>query len=280
MFGFESYMKAVKKELGLDGKGLVFIGMADVALVWWCEQKSVYQNRRMEPWFFMSFLTDILSYAKELGYIDRKIEPPAKELLTIRRRISFNDIEKLLKERGSSVEHWPVIPLVEGLTMSSASKLKDLIVSGAPPLKVIEEIKHLPPKVQGEILECYSEKYPTIRWNFDWEDYVIVGVPDGITDRFVYEYKTAGSKWLLEWIKPVAMAQADIYGHFFRREEKRVQIMNREDGEIHTWHEGVDGGVALNTLRRFREVEKGERKATPPARWKCKHCEFRSICTI
>jgi len=279
MLRFENYMKAVKKELGLGEEDLVFIGMADTASVRWCEQKAVYMNRKMELWFFRAFLEDIRSYAKKLGYIDREMELTARELLAIRRRISFNDIEKLLKER-EPLSKILEIPPIEGSTTNNALRLIELIATGAPPLEVIKEIKHLPPGIQSEILECYMEMYPTIRWNFDWEDYIIVGVPDGITDRFVYEYKTVGNEWLLKWVKPVAMVQADIYGNFFRRREKRVQIMNREDGKIHTWHEEVDREAALDALRRFREVEKGERKAVPPKEWKCKRCEFRSICTI
>ena len=58
----------------------------------------------------------------------------------------------------------------------------------------------------------------------------------------------------------MAMAQADIYGFFFRRREKRVQMMTRRDGRIYTWHEGVDVKNAFETLKAFREVEKGERK--------------------
>lgn len=47
-----------------------------------------------------------------------------------------------------------------------------------------------PPKLRGAVYEeLLAEKYPTIRWNFSWENYVVVGVPDGITDDFVYEFK-------------------------------------------------------------------------------------------
>lgn len=35
-----------------------------------------------------------------------------------------------------------------------------------------------------------AERYPTIRWAFKWRDFMISGVPDGITDNFVYEFKT------------------------------------------------------------------------------------------
>jgi len=42
---------------------------------------------------------------------------------------------------------------------------------------------------------------------------MLVRVPDGITDSFVYECKT--TKQVLQYyIKPVALAQANLYGAF------------------------------------------------------------------
>ena len=53
------------------------------------------------------------------------------------------------------------------------------------------------PMIRGEFLETTkAEQYPTIRWNFEWDDYVIVGIPDGITNNFVYEFKTTRNKFL------------------------------------------------------------------------------------
>ncbi|MEM2190258.1 MAG: hypothetical protein QW540_02340 [Archaeoglobaceae archaeon] len=37
-----------------------------------------------------------------------------------------------------------------------------------------------------------------------------MGVPDGTTDEFVYEFKSTGSEFLLKYIKRVAFAQADL----------------------------------------------------------------------
>jgi len=285
MLEFKRYMKAVKRELSFEEHDLVFIGMADVSLVRWCEQKSVFKNKEMELNFFMSSLIDILEYAKELGYISVKMEPPPEKLLELRSKISFDDIEKILSKRKAERASVAIeIPMIEGLDEDKIRKLEDLFLKGATPTEFINQIRTLCPTISsttlGEILECYKERYPTVRWNFDWEDYVVIGVPDGITDRFVYEYKTTGNMWLLRWMKPVAMTQADLYGYFFKRKEKRVQIMTRDDGTIHTWHEKVDTSSALDALKRFKEVERGARKPIPPARWKCRLCEFKERCEI
>lgn len=52
----ESYMKAVKRELGFDGEDLVFIGMADVSMVCWCEMKAVYANKKWKLTFLQHFM--------------------------------------------------------------------------------------------------------------------------------------------------------------------------------------------------------------------------------
>jgi hypothetical protein len=54
-------------------------------------------------------------------------------------------------------------------------------------------------------------------------------------------------------MKPVALTQADLYAHFFRRPMKRVQIYLRETGEILTWMEAADEENARSTLEKFRE---------------------------
>jgi CRISPR/Cas system-associated exonuclease Cas4 (RecB family) len=139
----------------------------------------------------------------------------------------------------------------------------------------------LPPKLRGEIHQMTrAEKYPTIRWNFAWHDYVVVGVPDGITDSFVYEFKSTKSRFLCDYyIKPVALAQADLYGYFFRRKRKKVQIYVVEGDYTQAWDEAVSEERALKTLNDFERVDKGE-LAKPPKAWKCKSCEFTRSCPI
>jgi hypothetical protein len=124
-----------------------------------------------------------------------------------------------------------------------------------------------------------AEEYPTIRWNFAWRHYVLVGIPDGISDEFVYEFKATGSRFLSRFAKPVGLAQADLYGHFFDRPQKRVQMFIKEDGKTETFDGPVDHRNAEITLDSFARVDQGE-PARPPAKWKCRPCEFRTVCPI
>src|SRR5262249_61039205 len=99
------------------------------------------------------------------------------------------------------------------------------------------------PILRGQFYEMdRAEKYPAIRWNFQWGRYTVVGVPDGMTQDFVYEFKTTRSQFLLGYVKPAAMAQADLYGYFFRRPNKRVQILVMEEARTATFQEPVGSG--------------------------------------
>jgi len=290
-------MTAVKRELGREKDELVFVGMADVAQFWWCAKKSILSNREMELWFFDSFKDDVWSYSLRLEYRKEKETPSPSRLLELRERISFEDIQRLLRETeppewgGSLVDllrrgishsllrgEIPVAPI----DFDAVRKAEKLMEKGAPLQEVLPLLREVPPRQRGEILQlCYAERYPTIRWNFDWREYIVVGVPDGITDRFVYEFKTSDNLGFFQkWIWPVATAQGDLYGHFFRREEKRIQALLEREGRIETWQLRIDRKEALDTLERFRRVEKGEKDPAPPAEWKCRRCEFRWRCAL
>ena len=294
-------LEGVKRLLGRDKDELVFIGVADTAEYWWCAQKSVFSNREMELSYFMAFLDDVIKYALELGHLEpsrrlggeelgREVERileeiTAERLMELRDKITLDDINYLLKkrreERGGEGPCIDPLELPKGLSAEDALEITRIVESlpseeSLP--KVLEKIRRLSPRAQGEILEqCFAERYATIRWNFPWREYVAVGVPDGMTEEFVYEFKATAYPIAM---KRVALAQADIYGYFFKRPEKRVQILDRRAGEVYTYHEPVDVDHALETLEEFRAVEKGEREPKPPRGWKCRSCEYKEECPV
>jgi len=91
-------MAAVKRELGREEDELVFVGMADVAQFWWCAEKSILSNKKMELQFFNSFKDDVWNYSLRLGYRKEEKTPSPNRLLKLREKISFEDIQKLLGE--------------------------------------------------------------------------------------------------------------------------------------------------------------------------------------
>jgi hypothetical protein len=136
------------------------------------------------------------------------------------------------------------------------------------------------PTIRGHFAHAMdAEQYPTIRWSFQSGKYVVVGVPDGITDQFVYEFKSCKNSFLMNYQKPVALTQADLYGYFFRRDKKRVQIHIKDGERTETWEDPVNKANAERTLRNFARVDGGWIPPAPKP-WKCKTCEFREDCAI
>jgi CRISPR/Cas system-associated exonuclease Cas4 (RecB family) len=278
-----------KRRRGLDESQLVFIGMANVANYYWCAMKSLLQSRVNELMFFETYLSDRISYSFELGLIS-DMPTSVDELLAVGENITFSDVERLLKKRADSNRElgiiWEAATVIkdEGgkdimiINPDIPTELKEQLAEDAKARGIrIAGLEELP-KLRGEIVESTRrERYPTIRWNFSWGNYVVNGVPDGITDTFVYEFKTTRNRFLMYYLRPVAFAQADLYGYFFKRKRKRVQVHVMEEDRTETWEEDVDDTNAIQVLSSFERVDKGE-KPLPPKEWKCRSCELRRMC--
>jgi len=285
-------LETEKRRRGVPVGDLLFIGMADTASFYWCPMKSLLANIDMEPQFFASYLHDRLLYALKLGYAKR---PPktVKEILLVGEEITFDDIEKLLKDKEKrELGKPPPYVTLSARTPKGGVKVMVLNPLLSPELKIkltkIAEKKRIkvvsfddaPPKLRGAIYEEFlAERYPTIRWNFRWENYVVVGVPDGITDEFVYEFKTTGSEFLLGYIERSALAQGDLYGYFFRRKNKRVQVYVVDEKETVTWHEEVNEANAVSLLKAFRQLDETH-EFSLPEKWKCNRCDFKGQCKL
>ncbi|MEM3583543.1 MAG: hypothetical protein QXQ95_07105 [Thermofilum sp.] len=254
-------LRLEKQRLGYGENRLVFVGMANIADYYWCSVKSVFKSRRDELMFFTSYLYDRITYSVRLGLVSK--EPTSvDELLQIGDDIEFSDVEKLLEEETIKFRE---------ATLKRGSQRENLLYP---------RVEELDAKRRGEVLqELLAEKYPTIRWNFKWNNYIVVGVPDGITEDFVYEFKTTSSRFLYNYIKPVALAQADLYGYFFKRRRKRVQIHIVEEKQTETSESNVDVDNALRVLDSFRKVDEGQ-EPKPPKEWKCRSCEFKDTCPL
>jgi len=124
-----------------------------------------------------------------------------------------------------------------------------------------------------------SELYPRFRWHFAWRHYVVIGIPDGLPRDFIYEFKRTEKQFFFLFTKPVALAQADLYGKFFCRSRKRVQIHIGEIERTETYDLPVDHARAEDTLCSFANVDAGK-PPRPPKDWKCRSCDFRTTCPI
>lgn len=286
----ESLLLLEKARRGARKDSLLFIAMANIAEYYWCAMKAVLKSRMDELGCFGGYLVNRISYSHRLGLIDRL--PNKKEaLLDIGNEIRFDDVEKLLRgKKGRAQDSSASIAVIHSTDDDGA---RIMVIN--PSLCIEERVwyeRHAEaegirvadpeeyPKVRGEILETTrGERYPTISWNFEWGKYVIGGEPDGITDRFVYEFKTTRNRFLMSFIKPVGLTQADLYGYFFRRDKKRVQVYITDEGTTETWEGKVDGSEAERVLKDFGRVDAGW-NPQPPEEWKCKACEFKAACRI
>ncbi|MEM0023818.1 hypothetical protein [Thermofilum sp.] len=276
-----------KSRRGAEGR-LVFIGMADVASSRWCAAKSLLASLEGELAYFGAYLFDRLAYSLVLGYV-RELPVRDEELLHVGDEITFADIERLLKEKRRQESTGGIGIIFTAITFPEEG-VAALNPRLAPEKKAVEkkrlekegfrvlDLKDLSPIARGQAYHLFfAEKYASIRWNFSWEDYVVVGVPDGITDEFVYEFKTTRDRFLLNYVKWPALTQGDLYGYFFRRGKKRVQIYVVDEDEILTWHGEVDRANAEDTLKAFKDVDEN-REFPLPKKWKCKSCEYRGQC--
>jgi hypothetical protein len=285
-----------KERRGVPQDALVFVGMHNVAQHWWCTQYAVLKSRANELGFFTAYLSDRILYAYRLGLIT-KLPRSRRALLDVGSEITLEDVHKLFKkkereekDRTSRLAGIRMMWLCQDTVDSQGVRARLINPDLSPEMKALHEkiaeeegVRLIDleedPKRRGEIYQAFrAEKYHTIRWHFPWGRYSVGGVPDGLTEDFVYEYKTTRRFWL-GFNRPVALAQADLYGYFFRRPKKRVQIQVVEENVTETYEEAVNAARAEETLAAFARVDAGE-PARPPKAIKCSTCDFRATCPI
>lgn len=285
----ERLLALEKKSRGLGADRLAFIGMANVAEHWWCTQKAVLKSRANEGMFFGAYLYDRIMCAHRLELIN-KLPRRDEALLDVGRELTLADREKLFESNEKDIE---VVMEYEGVVDKSGERRAiinpDLPedqrksyerMAEAKGRRVVSGSVNEEPLLRGERAHLSPpEKYPAFRWAFSWKGYTVVGVADGLTKQFVYEYKTTRNRYLFNFLKPVAFAQADLYGYFFQRPRKRVQIQIIEDTKTETFDEPINATRSEETLAAFARVEGGE-PARPPKAWKCRRCEFKVTCPI
>lgn len=267
-----------KERRGVSADSLVFVGMHNIAQYFWCAMYAVLKSRRNELVFFAQYLEDRIAYSQELGLIEQ-IPRSDSALLRVGNDISHEDVEFILRQNAK---------LNEGTvsrTRPGGSEGADWSIDEDNPQLIRfslgeNEFISVPPLMAGQLMETIkSEQYPKISWNFEYGRYVVIGAPDGITDDFVYEFKSQNKRRYLIEDMGKASAQADLYGYFFRRENKRIQIYIREDDTTETYEGRVDIGKAQSVLENFGDVDAGW-SPPPPRPWKCRSCECRQDCPI
>jgi CRISPR/Cas system-associated exonuclease Cas4 (RecB family) len=183
------------------------------------------------------------------------------------------DLEAYLKEkeRNFSAEREP--PTEEEIKMAIA-------------LSRLEGDTEL--ETEGIIAEMkFAEKYPKIPLCITAGNRIIVGVPDGITSEFIYEFKRKARKKYLKLRLEDARLQVDMYSAMLYRPKKRIQIYLADPGipdseRFFVVEENTDperGQEAiLKALDIIDQFEHGIIPTKPSNRNKCLNCKFKSRC--
>jgi len=282
-----------KQKMGIDQNSLVFVGAANLAKYWWCAMQAVLHSKSEELSFFENYLYDRFSYAKTLI---KKYKIPTKneDILKVGDDITLKDINCLLEKKTVSSDYSFTMGIEDEsqklmFVPSNVSQEEREILEEQAEIdgyKIVTQenipsvLNDLSPYSRGNIAENFiSKKFPTIRWNFRIGKYICIAVPDGITKDFVYEFKSVGNEYLLNFTKPIAMVQADLYGHFFKRGKKKVEIFKVKDKTTEIWEEKIDTEKVAYTVEQFTNVEKGKLPKLPIS-WKCKRCDYQSECPV
>lgn len=249
-----------KNNRGVDQKQLVFAGLSDVSAQTFCSMKAVLSARESEPMYFGAFLTDRLYYANELRALERWPRSNA-ELLLAGQSITLEQVEALEKiHYGSNA-----LPDETSEVLALEIEIKGPHVNHA---------------TRGGVFEHFcAEKCHKFRWNFSYGRYVFLGIPDGITNDFVYEFKS-GSKARFRPERTLeAMVQGDLYGYFFRKRMKRVQVYTSDDRRRESKNSPVDEGNAIKYLKNLARVDGGEMPKLPSP-GKCRSRDFVASCPL
>jgi len=251
MFSLNDLLSSEKAYRGIPDSQILFVGIHNVTQAHWCELYAVLKSRRAEMGIFQVYLLDRVRAALALGRFGGLSSLSRDDVLELGEGISLEDAARVLV-------HAPD----QSGTASAGTHSND-------------------PFSRGHQAEReHAEKYPRLRWHFEWNRYVVVGETDGLTDDFVYEFKSTKNRYFLPDALQTAQTQADLYGQFFYRARKRVQVRVLEEGETETIEGNVDQANAVRTLEMFAEVDAGRAPRPPYKAWKCNKCEFNADCPI
>ncbi len=134
---------------------------------------------------------------------------------------------------------------------------------------------------RGKFLhDYYSKQSNFVQVVLDYKGYSIIAAPDAVFDEYIHEFKSTKYNALVRYVKPCAIYQAKIYAYIFGRKNYEVVVHSLESEENYTDKGTVDNSeveekldIAINLLER-------KMNPWPPKGWKCKICDFLTICPL
>jgi len=251
-----------KKKLKIPTNQLVFVGMKNLADYYWCAWQYYKKSLEMEISFFWNCVMYNFFYSKEFGLLPQKWTK--ESFLSMGEKITYAHVQKSLKK---------IIPDIQGTEQKKQraayiEHVTEMINNESDPIR------------KGNFYhQIKKEEYPTCFWHFRYKNLIIVGIADGITDKFVYEFKSTKHDGWLQSIKNSASMQADIYGYFFKRDTKRIQIYCHTNDKTYTYVEPVNTKKVIDLLEKWISMINGEIPLKPKP-YKCNNCEYKDNCEL
>lgn len=126
----------------------------------------------------------------------------------------------------------------------------------------------------------YGRQLPTQMDVFKWRNNIILAMPDGLTSKLAYEFKSIAKEFWVQFQRPVARLQAHLYGYFFGRPTVQYDLWLRQERRLISEKEKTDRRFVEERLEIFENLVTKKVKPKPPASLKCSSCDFSLICKI
>lgn len=252
-----------KQHRGIPNDQILFCGMADIAQFYWCQQQCLIMARDMERGYFAAYLSDRIAYAFDLGVINTHPKDD-RDLVSVARNVSLSlsQIKGLFPDTETDAPQFAdTVPFVKWQSRNATEAAE-----------------------RGRMIQALSERHPTFRWAFPFEDLMVCGVPDGLYKSTAYEFKSIGRRRYIETDGGTcAKVQVNLYGYFFERESCRLCFAIGDEGVKETREYQTNRQAAERTLGRFAGAVNASRPSeaaalNPNQRWKCRPCRVRESC--
>jgi CRISPR/Cas system-associated exonuclease Cas4 (RecB family) len=303
---------------------LCFLGTADiVTLIQYCPRKGLLSLLNKEPGYFLKWAEIKYNSLRIHGGLNDEQMYLAEFLFDITTNDTIGLLPSMNKEHAIKtlrrIAEWKKWAETNHLSLErlfeNLYQLAEKITESPEPTKedletcLKEEESNFSPKrkplteediavirsecdtedqVEGWIAEHeLAERYPTIPLCMTVGNRIIVGVPDGITSKFIYEFKRTKKKRYLKYVLEDARLQAYIYSALLFRPEIRLHVhvadpsipASERDFKV---IENADPNKGLEAIHKaINLIEQYANGKIPPKtsnKNKCLHCEFKSRC--
>lgn len=262
-FNTQELMKLEKIRLGFNPSDLVFVSTGDFSKFHWCPMQAYFALIDHELDKFLGYLQDKIEYSIKLDKLTLQTIPnnpkSPQKLLQIGDDITLQDISKLLKRT-----EYANIPTQQQI------------------IDAKENLKKCTLQTQrGHYLETiYAKKYPQIHWFVKYKNFIFTCEPDGITNDFVYEFKSSKNRYFANHTKRKAQLQSDIYAICFNKTSKTIDQLIISENKIETIEESLNKERLDSVIKAIKNIIAGNLPKAPLEKFKCRVCMYRNKCEI